>query len=387
MKYGWARVWVGALLACSVACGGATVQEKPTTAAKPADPRAARIYLEGVDALAKATTEHEERAISAFEQALQIDPTLWEAHYNLGVVYRRRGDVRKALPHLEAAHELEASAGEPLIALAEAQHALGDRERASELLEQYVRAHPDAIDVRIALTSVLREQGDYDAALARAREALVREPANVPALLEVGRIYKAKGDLDVAELVFQKVLALDAKELVAATAHNDLGLLALARGDTQRAFDEFDAAVASDPAFTAARMNRASVLLRSGDYASARAEYAKVLEVDAKLVAARVGLGIALRGLGQHKDAEREYERALAEAPNHPAALFDLALLRADHLDQGGRARELFERFLEVAAEDEPQRPLAERYLADLSASASPSEDGKGPDDPAKEAP
>jgi len=186
----------------------------------------------------------------------------------------------------------------------------------------------------------------------------------------VGRIYKARGDLDVAELVFQKVLALDGK---LATAHNDLGLLALARGDTQRAFDEFDQAVAADASFNAARMNRASVLLRSGDYASAQEEYRKVLEVDPQLVDARVGLGICLRGLGKYPAAEAEYEKALGAQPNHPAALFNLALLRADFLNQKSAARELFERFLDVAAKDESQRQLAERYVAELSAPAAES--------------
>jgi tetratricopeptide (TPR) repeat protein len=362
MQASSARAWLWGWLLLLAACGGAATQLPPVSAARPADPRAARIYLEGVEAMGK--PDGEPRAIAAFEQALAIDPKLWEAQYNLGVLHRRRGELRKALPHLQAAHELESSAGEPLIALAEAQHALGDKDEAAELLQQYVRAYPDANDVRIALVSVLRERGAYDEALERAREALVREPANVPALLEVGRIYKAKGDLDVAELVFQKVLALDAKH---AAAHNDLGLLALTRGDTQRAFDEFDRAVASDPGFSAARMNRASVLLRSGDYASARDEYRKVLEVDGELVDARVGLGICLRGLGQHADAEKEYERALSDSPNHPAALFDLALLRADHLDQHAAARELFQRFLEVAAKDEPQRPMAERYVSELA--------------------
>ena len=43
-----------------------------------------------------------------------------------------------------------------------------------------------------------------------------------------------------------------------------------------------------------------------------------------------MALGICLRGLGKHQDAEKEYQQALSDAPNHPAALFNLALLRAD---------------------------------------------------------
>ncbi|HEX7479546.1 MAG TPA: tetratricopeptide repeat protein, partial [Polyangiales bacterium] len=143
-------------------------------------------------------------------------------------------------------------------------------------------------------------------------------------------------------------------------------------GDTQLAFDEFEKAVAADARFTPARMNRASVLLHAGDYAAAEAEYEKVLAIDEHEVDARVGLGVALRGLGKHADAEKAYEKALEEAPNHPAALFDLGVLRAEFLDRRGQARELFERYLQVAASDAPQRPAAERYLAQIPAVVAP---------------
>lgn len=361
------------LLVCVVplalaACGGSVAEKKNDTTLAPADPRAARVYLDGVKQMAHGKAG-ETRAAQSFEEALRIDPKLWEAHYNLGVLYRRRGETRKALPHFQRAHDMQRAAREPLTALAEARHELGERDAASELLAQYVKAHPEALEVRLALTSVLREGGHFDAALEAARECLVRDPANTRALLEVGRIYRAKGDHDVAELVFEKALALDGKN---AQAHNDLGLLALARGDTQLAFDRFEKAVAADPAFAPARMNRASVLLRAGDYASAQSEYDKVLAVDAHQVDARVGLGVALRGLGKHAEAERAYEAALVDAPNHVAALFNLGVLRAEFLDRRPQARELFVRYLDLAANDDERRAQAERYLVQIPASAPP---------------
>ncbi|MET0387348.1 MAG: tetratricopeptide repeat protein, partial [Polyangiales bacterium] len=265
-----AVVWVVA------ACGGGAAVQRPVAVAPAADPRAAALYLEAVQQMAAADAESQARAVTGFEAALRADPALWEAQYNLGVLLWRRGELKKALPHLERAHELADGEREPLVALAEAQHALGRRAEAARLLAEYVEAHPDAVDVRIALAAVLRERGAYDEALASVRQALVRDPASLPALLEVGRIYRVKGDLDVAEVVFEKALALDAKS---ASTHNDLGLLALARGDTQRAFDEFEKATASDARFVPARLNRASVLLRAGDYAAAQREYRAVLEV------------------------------------------------------------------------------------------------------------
>jgi tetratricopeptide (TPR) repeat protein len=363
------------VLSACAAHGGDAVLKPIAQPVQAADPEAARVYREAVKAMQSSKAEDQARALSGFERALELDATLWEAHYNAGVLLRLRGELRKALPHLTAAYAGHASAGEPLLALAEVRHALGEREQAADLLSAYLQQHPGANSVRVALTAVMREQKKYDAALAQAREALVREPANIPALLEVGRIYHAKGDLDVAELVFRKVLALDPKN---ATAHNDLGLLALARGDTQSAFDAFEKATAADPELIPARMNRASVLLRAGDYAAARGEYEKVLHVAAESVSAQVGLGIALRGLNQPKDAQAAYEKALALAPNHAPALFNLAVLRAEFLNQRAEALPLFERYLELSADDEPERAAATRYVTELKQQAEQSDKSAG---------
>ncbi|HEX2679471.1 MAG TPA: hypothetical protein VHM19_22625, partial [Polyangiales bacterium] len=89
------------------ACGGSAPPPKHADTLAPADPRAARIYLDGVALLAKHDEANDERALRAFEDALEIDPHLWEAEYNTGVLYRRRGEARKALPHFEAAHRIQ----------------------------------------------------------------------------------------------------------------------------------------------------------------------------------------------------------------------------------------------------------------------------------------
>jgi len=365
MRVGRHPAWWLLTLGALAACGGEVAERRAAPTVKAADPRAANLYLDAVRTLSANDPKREERAEQGFEQALTVDPDLWEAHYNLGVLLRRRGELRKALPHLERAHELAAAADEPLIALAEVQHALGDRDEAAELLTQYMEEHPEAQQVRLALTAVLRERGAYDSALVSARKALVRDPSSVPGLLEIGRIYRAKGDLDVAELVFQKALALDPKS---AAAHNDLGLLALARGDTQRAFDEFEKATSCDASFAPARLNRASVLLRAGDYAAARGEYAKLLQVAADDVDARVALGVCLRGLNKPDEAEAEYQKVLSVAPNHAAALFNLGILRADFQQRRPDAVSFFERYLEVSAQNDPARATAERYVREIHA-------------------
>jgi tetratricopeptide (TPR) repeat protein len=363
------------VLACG--CGGATQSVQPKVLAlPPADPIAAHKYLEACALLVANKHADDERAAALLNEALAIDSYLWEAHYNLGVIHRRRGELRKAQAELEAAHKGQPGAGAPLLALAETEEALGQPQQASDLLTEYLKLHEDALDVRVSLTALLREQGQYEAALEQARAVLVRDPKSSGALLEVGRIYRARGELDVAELVFGRALHLDEKS---PRPHNELGLTALARGDTQLAFERFEEALKADKGFAPARLNRAAVLLRAGDYKAAEAEYRRVLAEEPSHEDARVGLAIALRGQSKHAEAASEYETVLSQSPNNAAALFDLAILRAEFLDRRADARELFERFLAVAGEGDA-RNTAERYLREMpeSAAAKPADKPAG---------
>jgi tetratricopeptide (TPR) repeat protein len=359
------RVRLSLCFACALiasACGGAP--EKPALRTlPPADPRAVQKYLQASALMTDGKTRDEQRAQALLHEALAIDGMLWEARYNLGVLHRRRGELSKALTELQAAHEVQPAAGAPLLALAEVHYAMGALDDATGFLRDYVTAHADALESRVALTALLREQGHHEAALEQARGVLVRDPRSIGALLEVGRIYRERGEHDVAELVFDRALRLDDDD---PRPHNELGLTALARGDTQLAFQHFEHARAADQAFAPARLNRAAVLLRAGDYAAAADEYEKVLEQQPGDDDARVGLAVALRGQSKHAQAAQQYERVLAQSPHHGAALFDLALLRAEFMNDPPRARALFERFVAVAP-DGPARKAAQRYLEQLS--------------------
>jgi tetratricopeptide (TPR) repeat protein len=97
-------------------------------------------------------------------------------------------------------------------------------------------------------------------------------------------------------------------------------------------------------------------------------EYEAVLEIDPDHVDARVALGIALRGQGEHRKARRHYKRVLDLRPNHPDALFNLAVLQAEFLDKRTESRQLFQRFLEAAPSNHDKRERAERYLKEIPA-------------------
>ncbi|MCB9631419.1 MAG: tetratricopeptide repeat protein [Sandaracinus sp.] len=251
----------------SVACGGGSQTDNTTVEVPPADPEAVREYLAGVRILQRQggnERSRNRRARARFEKAIQIDPNLWEAHYNLGVVQRRAEELDAAGASFDEAARIAPQAPEPLLASAEVAYVRGDRDAAANRLERLVEAHPNDLAARTALAVILRERGRYDEGLTQAREVLVRDPQNVRALLEIGRIERARERFDVARLVLDKARQLTAEgdARVRAEVLNEVGLLELDRGDNQAAFEAFEAAVATDANYAPSRMNMGSVLSR-----------------------------------------------------------------------------------------------------------------------------
>lgn len=356
-----------------VGCGGGSshvvVNELP-----PVDPAAVREFNSGVNRMGRGGRGNQRRARRHFTKALEIDANLWEAQYNLGVLARTGGDLEEAATRFSAARTIQPAAAEPLAALAEVRYAQGERGQAADLLGEVIERSPDDLASRIALATIFREQERWDRALEQAREVLIREPSNVLALLEIGRVYRARERFDVSQLVFQKAFELTDDEAgeLRAVIQNEQGLLDLARGDTQAAFQAFGGAIESNARFTPARMNMGSVLLRAGDYEGAIEEYRQVLRIDEDNLDARVALGTSLRGAGHPRQARREYDAVIEASPNHAAAIFNLAVLRAEFLDRRPQSIELFQRFLSVAPRNHAKREEAERYIANITSEGAP---------------
>ncbi len=351
-----------------VACGGGN-QGTTRTELPPANPEAVREMVAAVR-LMKRGPRFNRRARNRLRRAIELDPQLWEAHYNLGVLERSEENLAAASAAFAAALEIDPNAPEPLLAAAEVAYTQGDRGAAADRLQSLVRREAAPLDARIALAVVYRENENWDGALEQAREVLVRDPSNVRALLEIGRVYRAREQHDVARLVLDKALLLldDDATALRAQVLNERGLLELDRGDTQAAFEAFEGAIAIHPTYKPARMNMGSVLLNAGDYSGASEQYQAVLQSDDGDADARVANGIAMRGQGDHRAARRAYERVLRDHPEHPDALFNLGVLRAEFLDQRPQSREQFQEFLRVAPRRHPSRERAEQYLQEIPA-------------------
>jgi tetratricopeptide (TPR) repeat protein len=360
----------------SAACGGKKNTQGPKTVQTglpPANPLAVQRMVEGVTAAKD--PKMQQRAIALLREAIQIDPNLWEARYDLGVVLATNGDLAPAEEQLKAASKLAAENESIAVALAEVRRRRGSMKEAASSLEDFVKDHPGAIDARTLLVAALRDSGQHEKAIAQAREVLVRKPGDATALAELALCHLGKGERETAQLLVKQALDVNAKSAV---AHRVQGLVLLAGGDDSAAFQSFSKAAQEDPRDTTSRLNMGAVLLRAGAYAKAAEQFKGALASSPDDTQAQIGLAAALRGESEGKnakmidDAKSLLEKVLDRDPHNIAALFNLGVLYSDSLKKPADATTYFEKFLDDAPRDHPSRPEAERLLAAAKAGGPP---------------
>ena len=127
-----------------------------------------------------------------------------------------------------------------------------------------------------------------------------------------------------------------------------------------------------DPGFIDARFNKASVLLDAGDYVRAKTELTAIVEKRPDDHAALVALGVAHRGMGKKEYAEaiKLWERVVKETGKkssaHADALWNLAIMKLEFLEDAAGGKADLERYLQEAPADHGKRKDAENKCKEV---------------------
>ena len=135
----------------------------------------------------------------------------------------------------------------------------------------------------------------------------------------------------------------------AAEAHNNRGLIFRGRQQTDRALEEFRAAIALDPMFSKAHNNLGVVLLREQRVDEAMTQFRAAIDADEANVDAVVNLALAQRSAGFTEAARATLISALRLDPLSAPCHYNLALV----YEEGGdltRAVEHFQSFLKYGS-------------------------------------
>ena len=169
----------------------------------------------------------------------------------------------------------------------------------------------------------LLDQGLEPAAIA-AFELAARASPGASTLYRLGTLLAKAGETARARDAYEKALALQPD---LAEASNDLGALLAQSGDVDGGIVRFRAALAATPDYPDALNNLGYALLLTGHDAEARALYEKALSLQPDFPEALNNLGLLFGRAGDMDRAERYFRDALARRPAYSEAANNLALV------------------------------------------------------------
>ncbi len=337
-------------------------------------------------------------AISSLEQAMALGPTSYGTVLNLGIAYRRAGDLATAerilrglvadrpsyraaslalgvllrrQGHLQEAIELlEATAAHggneerahAHLQLGRAYLAAGQREMALREFDTAIDWAPALSDIRLGATWAFLNTGEPED-LAVALEYLEETRTIAPELPEVysalGRIREMEGSLAGAEDAFIQALRLDPEYH---SARRRLLRLYLEREDLAPARAQAEILLEMDADRPEHHFLAGLVAMRSGDIVSAKEAYQQAIALtEGRYPEAWYNLGITFRSAGDLPAAIAAYRQALENRPDYVEAMINLGAAHAasGQLDEA-------ERILQRATEVDPNHATAWFHLGKL---------------------
>jgi len=119
-----------------------------------------------------------DKAAESLNQAIQAKPDYAPAHYNLGLVYERQGNVADAIAKLEQVLANDNKNVGVAFQLGILYYRNGEKDKSQNVFEQLIAFDPDYSNARWYLSSIYEEQGRYDDAIAQVEKVLEKNAGN-----------------------------------------------------------------------------------------------------------------------------------------------------------------------------------------------------------------
>ena len=273
--------------------------------------------------------------------ALRLNPGHAAAHNGLGLILKERQEIEAALEHFRLAVRgdllsAEAYANSGTIFLQE-----GQVEEATREFHRALQIEPNNSGVYRSLGVARAGLGRHSQAVSDFQQAISLEPEDAEAHYNLGLSQNELGRQEEAIQAFEKAIALRSDY---AEAHSSLGV---AYGQAERlpeAVEAFRQAVKIDPEYGQAYSNLGLVLGQLGQWREAAAALAQVVRIDPEDVQTRLKLGLAFGQAGEFQQAVEAFQKAIEDKPDFAEAYSNLGAA----FGQLGRRQEAVRAFREV---------------------------------------
>ena len=189
-----------------------------------------------------------ESALAEFEICVRLNPNYYPVYYRIGEIHLKQGDHVEALQAFETARKLNRKWEYPQYGIGLVYLAQGETDRAREAFENITHQKKKFAPAYIKLGQVLAIQGFFDDALAEYAKAAQHQPDTAQDFYELAVIFNEKGNTDGATRLYQRTIETEPTH---AQSHFALGEIFYASGDTEAARHHYQQALSVIPSIKA----------------------------------------------------------------------------------------------------------------------------------------
>jgi tetratricopeptide (TPR) repeat protein len=194
-----------------------------------------------------------------------------------GLEYFEKGDLDRAIEHLEEAVRLNPAYPEALYNLAASYQRKNLLDKAIENYLKVLDIRPDVAHAHNNLGLVYFVKGLNDEAIRHLLSAIELNPGHTEAHFNLGNAFMSEGQRERAITHLETAVR---QRPDFAEAHNNLGLACTAAGQTEKALGHFQEALRLRPGYASAHFNLGLLYINTGDTERARAELETSLRID-----------------------------------------------------------------------------------------------------------
>lgn len=303
--------------------------------------------LEAFEASLSLMDEDFSAAAKLLEQAVELEPTFAEAHFNLGLLYSNMDRPDDAVAHIQNARELDPDVFDYTVAMAKVYAEAENYDAALRLFNEVIARQPDNLVAKNNLAVIALRQGDEEQAMRYVEEILREDNNDVGALNTLGLVYMERENVSLAKYVLNKALEQDENHV---DALNNLGLVYMQEDNVPAAVAAFARAVEADPNFLESRLNLGSILIEYLDYEWADENFTNAVRIAPQNCVANLGKGATSFALGEHEEAYEFYNYYIDECDDaHYSSYQRLVQLTENYLQRPDEAIGYYEKLVELS--------------------------------------
>ncbi|MCZ7645471.1 MAG: tetratricopeptide repeat protein [Planctomycetota bacterium] len=311
---------------------------------KPDDAEARRNYANTLRDL-----NRREDAVKEYQTIIAANPRDVPTAMELAKLSKLLGQFQQAAGMYEALLEANPSNREALRQAGRLYDETKQPMRAMFCWQRLIKLAPKDLEAQKSLAAIYKSIGD-DAAAIEKYEALGNS-GDEEGWRNAAFLHLKRGDRVKAIAAYRKVIEIKRRDVPSRRRLAALLQRSEDPAEREEALQLYKELIQLDPKDAGARLNLANLYTEDNRLAQALEQFEAIQKDDEKNVSAHVGLGVVYRKWKKYKKSEEEYGKALELAPNDRHVHYNVAVLYDFYLDEPDKARQHYNRFLELGGD------------------------------------